>query len=606
MSTSILNLINLNIINNDKTQFNINTNDLNEVNQICSELYTSDDLVHRVRILNFLYKNNEELCIEHYHKINVQYMYNPNIEMNEQMLIKIIKESELPIELKYESAKLIHLESINRENDKENEEINKEKINQSLDLLLHIASKENIEEIHSLIRVQILQSLIESERNMEKVKELLYQFLTDESLEQYYRYKIVLKFSDNPNTQKEYIIEIFKMICLSRIFRTRYTILASQFFLGNEKLFIIEERLEVENMIISFCQDQDLDYELRADAADLILTQGLTERNRQIAMDTIITLGQETGYRCPVTSIYNNRQNVHNSKIDESVKEMIQYIASIQLNTKEGVYITYDDVCNEIIKEYCSLNNIELNDEIKKFKDFDSNQEEKNNEIVNDFERNVRRTTEGSSQTIDDDDYTITEKKPNIELIKASLLRFSLDRGLYSNFQSIQSLVIKIWQIIKEHEYRETLTQRLFEELIEMSGSCSSGHISRLVNVLSGFEINGKLMKLTIDYKDEMTSVMMAKINKKISEIGLTGKEEDASSVMSNDSVADEEYQNSILEEMMWTSNFERRINFNRFFRENVIQIRDELFREYIIEQKLMDVEIFEINFRNILQKFEY
>ena len=577
MSTSILNLINLNIINNDKTQFNINTNDLNEINQICSELYTSEDLDYRIRILNFLYKNKEELCIEHYHKINVQYMYNPDIEINEQMLIKIIKESELPIELKYESAKLIHLESINRDNDKENEERNKEKVNQSLDLLLHIASKENIEEIHSLIRVQILQSLIESERNMEKVKELLYKFLTDESLEQYYRYEIVLKFSDNPNTQKEYIIEIFKMICLSRIFRTRYTILASQFFLRNEKLFTAEERLEVENIIVSFCQDQNLDYELRADAADLILTQGLNEYNRQVAMDVIITLGEETGYRCPVISIYNNRQNVHNSKIDESVKEMIQYIASIQLNTKEGVYITYHDECNEIIKEYCSLNNIELNDEIKKFKDFDSNQEEKNNEIVSDF-----------------DDYTITEKKPNIELIKASLLRFSLDRGLYSNFQSIQSLVMKIWQIIKEHEYRETLTQRLFEELIEMSGTCSSGHISRLVNVLSGFEINGKLMKLTIDYKDEMSSVMMAKINKKISEIGLTGKEED------------EEYQNSILDEMTWTSNFEKRINFNRFFRENVIQIRDELFREYIIEQKLMDIEIFEINFRYILEKFEY
>jgi hypothetical protein len=225
-------------------------------------------------------------------------MYNPDIEMNEQMLIKIIKESELPIELKYESAKLIYLESINnRKNDEKNKEINEEKINQSLDLLLYIASNEDIEEIHSLIRVQILQSIIESERNMEKVKELLYQFLTDKSLEQYYRYKTVLNFSEKPNTQKEYIIEMFKMICLSRIFRTRYTILASQFFLGNEKLFTTEERVEVENMIISFCQDPDLDYELRSDAADLILTQGLTERNRQIAMDTIITLGQELGTR---------------------------------------------------------------------------------------------------------------------------------------------------------------------------------------------------------------------------------------------------------------------------------------------------------------------
>jgi hypothetical protein len=91
-----------------------------------------------------------------------------------------------------------------------------------------------------------------------------------------------------------------------------------------------------------------------------------------------------------------------------------------------------------------------------------------------------------------------------------------------------------------------------------------------------------------------MMAIVMSKINKKISEISISGKEED------------EEYQNSILEEMMWTSNFERRTNFNRFFRENIIQIRDELMREYVFDQKLMNMEIFEINFRSILEKFEY
>jgi hypothetical protein len=56
----------------------------------------------------------------------------------------------------------------------------------------------------------------------------------------------------------------------------------------------------------------------------------------------------------------------------------------------------------------------------------------------------------------------------------------------------------------------------------------------------------------------------------------------------------------------MWTSNFEKRTNFNRFFREHIIEIRDELFKDYVTEQKLMDNEIFEINFRLVLEKFEY
>ena len=576
-------------INNEYKEYdfeNLNTNninDTNELNRICSELYINDNLDYRIYILNNLYKYHNELCLEHFYKINVQYLYNPEVELNELMLIKIIKESQLSIEMKYECAKLIYFEN------KENKE-NKENIGYDLmlDMLTNNSSKlENNEhiikfskKIHSLLRIQMIQYLIESTKNIEKVNNVLYEFLTDKELEEYYKYQNVLNLSENPNTQKEYIKEMFKIICLSKTFRTRYIILASQFFLGitsseKEELFNIEEKLEVENIIVSFCQDSQLDYNLRADAADLLLTQGITERARQIALDTIVMLGRD-GYNNKI-SIYNDKQNVHNISIEESVKNIIIYLASINLETKDGVYITYDDVCKEIISEYCILNQIEQNENNIKFKDLDDT-----------------TTSKEYTDDNDTDDYFISNNKTDLDLIKASLLRFSLDRGLYSNYQSIQSLFIKIWQIIKSHEYSETLTQRLFEELIEMSGSCSSGHVSRLVNVLSGFEINGKMINLSIDYKDEITSIMMAKINKKISEIGLSGKEED------------EEYQNKILEEMLWTSNFERRTNFNRFFRENVIEIRDELFKEYVTEQKLMDTEIFEINFRSVLEKFEY
>ena len=230
LSTSISELFKTTIENNSNKYENIRYDfenlDTNQLNQICSELYTSDDLCHRMYILDELYKYNTELCIEHYHKINVQYMYNPDIEINEQMLVKIIKDSKLPIELKYESAKLIYTEN-KEKNEEKNEEKNRDnrddkddKINNCLDLLLYIASDKDIDEIHSLIKVQILQYLIESERNMDKVKELLYNFLTDDSLEQYYRYKTVLNFSENTNTKTSYIYEMFKIICLSRLFRT--------------------------------------------------------------------------------------------------------------------------------------------------------------------------------------------------------------------------------------------------------------------------------------------------------------------------------------------------------------------------------------------------
>jgi hypothetical protein len=41
---------------------------------------------------------------------------------------------------------------------------------------------------------------------------------------------------------------------------------------------------------------------------------------------------------------------------------------------------------------------------------------------------------------------------------------------------------------IQEHNHKLELEKRLVEELEEMSGTCSSGHIIRLANVFNGFD----------------------------------------------------------------------------------------------------------------------
>ena len=560
-----------NISDNNYKEINFKELNNEELNDICSELYTSDNIEYRIYILNNLCKYHNELCLEHFQKIILQYLYNSNVEINELMLIKIIKETELPIELKYECVKSLYNEY------KENKELEDSFI---YDLFLHLLSIEESEKIYinSIIKIQIIQYLIESYKNIDVVKNIIYKFICDNTLQEHFRYQTILQFSENPNTKSEYIIEIFKKICLSRLLSSRYVILASQFLLGSKKeLFTIEQKLEVENIILSMCQDNKLDYNLRADASDLLLTQSINEKTRQIALDTIILLGRNRGLLD--LSIYDNKQNVHEVSIDESVKKAIEYIASIQMETKDGVYINYNDVCKEIITEFCNNNNLDtisnLNFDDNLNKDSDNETYENTNDIDNDDYESY----------IYNDNINVKKK---LELLKASLLRISLDRSLYNNFQKIESLFIKIWQIIKTHEYKDTLITRLIEELIDMSGTCSSGHVSRLINVLSGFEVNGKYMNLSMNYKDEMTAVIMAKINKLISEID------------------DEKYQNDILDELLWSSNFEKRFNFNKFFRENVIKIRDEMINEYVTEQKLMDIETFEINFRLILEKFEY
>ena len=55
------------------------------------------------------------------------------------------------------------------------------------------------------------------------------------------------------------------------------------------------------------------------------------------------------------------------------------------------------------------------------------------------------------------------------------------------------------------------------DELIDMSGKCSTGHLSRLLNVLQGYETDLK-SKVTIDIKDEMYAKIKHLIEKDIME----------------------------------------------------------------------------------------
>jgi predicted methyltransferase len=56
---------------------------MNELLNLCSKLYTIDNIDYHIYILNNLHKFNKDLYHEHFHKLLVQYIYNPLIEINE-------------------------------------------------------------------------------------------------------------------------------------------------------------------------------------------------------------------------------------------------------------------------------------------------------------------------------------------------------------------------------------------------------------------------------------------------------------------------------------------------------------------------------------------
>ena len=549
-----------------------------ELEKLCSKLYTSESIDYRIYILNNLYKYHKELCNEHFDKLLVQYLYNSLIELNEQVLIKIIKESILPIDLKYKSSKLIYNEYKERINIKNKDNICYE----LLSFLLNESNKNESDisdnKLHKIIKLEIIQILCETYEYKSQVEQFILQYLSDINISEIKKYRDILNLAENPNTKTDHIKYIFKTICLSGILSSRYVILGAQFLI-NSDLFSLEEKLEVEQVIIRICRNVNSHYIIRADAADLLMIQALTETGRQIGREVISDLGRNNH----ITTIYDNKQNIHNQTLDSCIKKNIDIIMNTNTTNKEKE-LTYDETCNEIILLFCKINNIEST--------------EKNLDI-----NNIEENQTEIYQNVTEDDYIITKEKNldenyiknvNLNYIKSSLARFKLDRTKYSDVPRTQLLFVKVWNIINYHKDKDELIKRLFEELIEMSGTCSTGHSSRLVNIFSGFELNGEIIQLNIDYKSEMLAVTMAKINKKIQELSLTGKSED------------EKYQSDILDEMTWNINLEKRVNLNKFIRENIMKIRDELYEEYVDEQKLIDIETFEINFHLILHKLEY
>ena len=146
----------------------------------------------------------------------------------------------------------------------------------------------------------------------------------------------------------------------------------------------------------------------------------------------ITELGQING---KVHNIFENAQNVHASNIEKSVHEILNQLL---------IYPTLK-IKNELIDyEYVETN-------------------------INNLLNNQ------------------TNIDPKVlERIKVSLNRIKLDRMLYSN-STLSYIIVKVWSYIINNKNKDEMLKRLLEELDDMSGTCSSGFLSRLINVVTGF-----------------------------------------------------------------------------------------------------------------------
>lgn len=362
--------------------------------------------------------------------------------------------------------------------------------------------------------------LMNSEPHQKKARKYFVDIVNRQTVECDFRYKTILGLENFPG--KEYFIKEAQWSFSKNIKNfTSYRILSCQYLLQKCKVSDYISR-KVQTIISGFMYDDELDYNLRADAADVLMRLG-SDTNSQAAREIILLLGRSGG---AVKSVFDNSENVHHEEIEESASEILEFLSTVR--QQEG--ITFEGIKKDI--------------------------------------------TETFEEGLTDD-----EK----DLLEISFNRIQMDRALYGKFNAtLHNILIMVWNYVIIHQHVDELKKRVLEELLDMSGKCSTGYAFRLANVISGFgDFN-----IRISYEDQIAGNLSGRLNRHIQQI------------------EDPDYQSCVLSEMtmLTDGDIHKRPNFLKFFREHLGNIRHEIWEEF--KEDITDTD-FDMYFRKAVQKYE-
>lgn len=287
-----------------------------------------------------------------------------------------------------------------------------------------------------------------------------------------------------------------------------YKILAGQYLLQKCKLKD-DEKILIQNNLLDISKDTSIDYNRRADAADVLLRLG-SEEMKKIARTIIMELGFSDKYN---NNIFDNQQNVHVVEVEKSVIEALEFLNTIEEYKVNNSIIDYNYVNSKIenkLEEY-SKNIFLINS--KTHQNDKTTYKYNDCDIDNKYKCNYCTSKKNINDDIDFCSSNCSELFERDTKIRLALNRIAIDCALYSTFNNtLSSILVKVYSYImfqKEENIRDEMLKRLLEELTEMSGTCSSGFIARLVNVISGFSN----FSIRISWEDQIIANFKGRLN---------------------------------------------------------------------------------------------
>ena len=519
----------------------------------------------RIKLIHRYFQENQNNAIEIISRISGMYQFS-GAKILEKYLNGIALETKLSDFLNVEAVKgLLSFtefeEDIYDKDDDEMKEIKTESndaIRQRNELRQNIAYETlNIicsrlgNELATPYKIDVICSLMENEKYKEESSLYFIKIIEDNRIDCDYRYKSILSLERKKISDIKF--HLYKsLMSFSRNSNNlmMYRILSSQYLLQSIKELMSDDQIkEVEQNLLEFAENEDNEYNLRADASDVLLSLG-SEDMKIKGREIIMKLGGKG------KTIFDNKQNVHVKEIEKSVMNILETICYVPIMKLNDDFINFDYVDEEIQK------------------------------LIND-----------------------TNDK---EKILVSLNRIRMDRTLYSALSITLSVVmVKLWSYICSNENKNEMQKRLLQELEDMAGTCSSGFISRLVNTISGFgdlsiaisfedqivsNFSARLNSYAQKICDE-DSIFRDKAFEDVKKLHNSENPDETKDTMI------ENFYDSVLNEMMLSSSdYRNRPCFLLFFRTYMSKIREEMFKEFI---EYVSESEFDLYFRKALSYYD-
>ena len=302
-----------------------------------------------------------------------------------------------------------------------------------------------------------------------RINQLGKSILTDNSLNEEFRYKLLQSINKSENVDLLFKTILSELFFFNNTFNDyRYYIYVCQFLKNINRInnthidFLYNYAKSVEN------------FNCIADISDFLLSLdeqfGVKEKAKEL-------LESVSFDKNSLKTIYNNLQNIHHVDVDASISPFIQKLIDMSIPN-----ITVCDI------DYKTIPTVEDDKSYGEFLELFMNQ-------------------------IDQYACKLNMTKSERERIKNSIVRFIYDNTIYSECNiSILQLLIKSYQYIHIHEYKDNLIQRMCEELADMADTCTTGHVFRIVNIFSSYDV-----EMSIPIEEEVKSCVFARLQNRIS-----------------------------------------------------------------------------------------